>query len=162
MASTAPKIDNGPADGLDYVHLNKVEENIRMLQGGDATLPLSTAAATAHALVKRDAAGRAKVVAPAAEDDIALKSNVTAEATARSNADVTLTNAVAIRMPLAKLAAGVGRIALATSSGLGLLVFPESGTWLYWSQSLTTLGIATGESVGSLPANTPFLVWRMA
>jgi len=37
----------------------------------------STAAATANKLVHRDAAGRAKVVAPAASTDIALKSTVT-------------------------------------------------------------------------------------
>ena len=37
----------------------------------------ATAAATVDRIILRDAAGRAKVVAPSAEDDIALKSNVT-------------------------------------------------------------------------------------
>jgi len=48
-----------------------------------------TSAALANRGVCRDAAGRAKAAAPSAEDDIALKSNVTAEATARASADST-------------------------------------------------------------------------
>jgi len=42
----------------------------------------STTAATANKIVHRDAAGRAKVVAPSNETDIALKSNVTTVNTA--------------------------------------------------------------------------------
>ena len=57
MASTAPKTNFIASNGLTYTQLNALEENVRMLQGGDATLPLSTDAATANALAKRDADG---------------------------------------------------------------------------------------------------------
>ena len=57
MASTAPKTNFIAGDGLTYTQLNALEENVRMLQGGDATLPLSTDAATGKALAKRDADG---------------------------------------------------------------------------------------------------------
>lgn len=43
--------------------------------------------ATANTGIMRDGSGRAKVVAPSAEDDVALKSTVTAEATLARNAD---------------------------------------------------------------------------
>ena len=57
MASTAPKTNFIASNGLTYTQLNALEENVRMLQGGDATLPLSTDAATGKALAKRDADG---------------------------------------------------------------------------------------------------------
>lgn len=57
MGSSAPKTDFASGDGLTYAQLNALEENVRVLQGGDAALPLSTDAATPNALAKRDADG---------------------------------------------------------------------------------------------------------
>ena len=48
--------------------------------------------ATAHKFIMRDKNGRAKVAAPSAEDEIALKSNVTSEKTARENYDKLITS----------------------------------------------------------------------
>jgi len=90
MAWTAPKVDWGSPDGVAYTHLNAIGENLVYLkEHADATTGIhgAVSAATASKLVIRDAAGRAKAAAPSAEDDIALKSNVTTEATARAGAD---------------------------------------------------------------------------
>jgi RNase P/RNase MRP subunit p29 len=90
MAWTAPKVDWASVDGVAYTDLNEIGENLVYLKAhADATTGIhgAVSAATVNTLIIRDAAGRAKVVAPSAEDDIALKSNVTAEATARANAD---------------------------------------------------------------------------
>jgi len=90
MAWTAPKVDWDAPDGVAYTHLNAIGENLVVLKDHvDASTGIhgAVSAATASKLIIRDADGRAKVVAPSAEDDIALKSNVTAEATARANAD---------------------------------------------------------------------------
>jgi hypothetical protein len=57
MAFTTPKVNFVAADGFGYTDINKTNENIRVLAGGDNTLPLSTDAATAYALAKRDADG---------------------------------------------------------------------------------------------------------
>jgi hypothetical protein len=57
MAFTTPKVDFSAGDGFANTEINKTNENIRMLAGGDNTLPLSTDAATGKALAKRDADG---------------------------------------------------------------------------------------------------------
>ena len=90
MAWTAPKVDWASPDGVAYPHLNAIGENLVYLKAHvDATTGIhgAVSAATAEKLIIRDAVGRAKVVAPAAEDDIALKSNVTTEAGLRAAAD---------------------------------------------------------------------------
>jgi hypothetical protein len=91
MAWTVPKVDWASPDGVADTHLNAIGENLVYLkeQHVDLTTGIhgAVSAATAEKLIIRDAAGRAKVVAPAAEDDIALKSNVTTEAGLRAAAD---------------------------------------------------------------------------
>lgn len=57
MAFTTPKTGFIAGEGFAYTDINKTNENIRILAGGDNTLPLSTDAATANALAKRDANG---------------------------------------------------------------------------------------------------------
>lgn len=57
MAFTTPKTDFIASVGFAYTDINKTNENIRVLAGGDNTLPLSTDAATGKALAKRDADG---------------------------------------------------------------------------------------------------------
>jgi hypothetical protein len=98
MAWTAPKVDWTPPDGVADTHLNAVGDNLVYLkeQHVDLTTGIHGAVSTATAskLLIRDAAGRAKVVAPSAEDDIALKSNVTTEAAARVAADAILQAAI--------------------------------------------------------------------
>jgi len=111
MAWTAPKTDWTPPDGVADTHLNAIGENLLYLkeQHVDLTTGIHGAVSTATAskLIIRDAAGRAKVVAPAAEDDIALKSNVTTEAAARVAADailqaaINLINAGGVYLPIA-------------------------------------------------------------
>jgi len=80
MAFTTPKVDFVAADGFAYTDTNKTNENIRMLAGGDNTLPLSTDAATGKALAKRDADGDIAFRDIAARDiaaqDIAASGNV--------------------------------------------------------------------------------------
>ena len=94
MAWTAPKVDWASPDGVAYGDMNEIGENLLYLkeQHADLTTGIhgAVSAATASKIIIRDAAGRAKVAAPSAADDIALLSNVTAEATARSNADAAL------------------------------------------------------------------------
>ena len=91
MAWTAPKVDWASADGVAYGDLNAIGDNLVYLKDNHADLTTGVhggvAIATPSTFMTRDAAGRAAVVAPAAESDIALKSNVTAEALARSTAD---------------------------------------------------------------------------
>jgi|GEM_PF-1905801 len=90
MPWTAPKTDWTAPDGVGYADLNEIGENLVYLKAhADATTGVhgAVSAATPSTLIIRDADGRAKVAAPAAEDDIALKSTVTDEATARANAD---------------------------------------------------------------------------
>ena len=60
----------GSADTTLQGNLDNHSNNTTTMHG-------ATSDATASALMTRDSAGRAKVVAPSAEDDIALKSNVT-------------------------------------------------------------------------------------
>lgn len=57
MAFTTPKTDFIASEGFAYTDINATNENIRVLAGGDNTLPLSTDAATAYALAKRDSDG---------------------------------------------------------------------------------------------------------
>ena len=62
---------NGTTPAINAANLNNAENQIDALTSGLDT------AATADKIILRDASGRAKAVAPSAESDIALKSNVT-------------------------------------------------------------------------------------
>lgn len=94
MAWTAPKVDWDAADGVADTDLNEIGENLLWLKEQHVDLSSgihgAVSAATASKLIIRDAYGRAKVVAPSAEDDIALKSTVTDEGLARAAADTAL------------------------------------------------------------------------
>lgn len=94
MAWTAPKTDWVPADGVADAHLNAIGNNLLYIKTDhmDLTAGVHGAAsiATPSTIMARDVNGRAKVVAPSAEDEIALKSNVTAEAALRVSADAVL------------------------------------------------------------------------
>jgi RNase P/RNase MRP subunit p29 len=88
MAWTAPKTDWASPDGVSYIHLNNIGENLVVLKAHvDATTGVHGAVSTAtvNTLVIRDADGRAKVAAPAAVDDIAILSTVTAHSTRTDN-----------------------------------------------------------------------------
>ena len=109
MAWTAPKVDWASADGVAYGDLNEIGANLVYLKDNHADLTTGVhggvAIATPSTFMTRDAAGRAAVVAPSAESDIALKSNVTAEALARVTADglqdVTIAALGTDKMPIA-------------------------------------------------------------
>jgi len=109
MAWTAPKVDWASADGVAYGDLNAIGDNLVYLKDNHADLTTGVhggvAIATPSTFMTRDAAGRAAVVAPSAETDIALKSNVTAEALARVTADglqdVTIAALGTDKMPIA-------------------------------------------------------------
>lgn len=81
MASSAPKTDFASGDGFTNTQLNALEENVRVLQGGDAALPLSTDAAAPNALAKRDADGDIAFRDVAARDvaarDVAASGDIT-------------------------------------------------------------------------------------
>ena len=123
MAWTAPKVDWASPDGVAYPHMNAIGNNLVFLkEHTEATTGIhgAVSAATAEKLIIRDAAGRAKVVAPAAEEDIALKSNVTAEATARAGADAVQDVTIA--------ALGTDKVAKAGDTMTGPLIgdFPDT------------------------------------
>jgi len=109
MAWTAPKVDWTAPDGVAYGDLNAIGDNLVYLKDNHADLTTGVhggvAIATPSTFMTRDAAGRAAVVAPSAETDIALKSNVTAEALARVTADglqdVTIAALGTDKMPIA-------------------------------------------------------------
>jgi hypothetical protein len=111
MAWTAPKVDWVPADGVADTHLNAIGTNLLYIKTDHMDLETgvhgAVSTATASKLLIRDAYGRAQVVAPSAEEDIALKSNVTSEANARVLADavlqaaIDLINAGGVYMPVA-------------------------------------------------------------
>jgi len=93
MAWTLPKTDWASPNGVAYTDLNAIGANLVVLKDHvDATTGVhgAVSAATASKIIIRDAAGRAKVVAPSAEEDIALKSNVSTEAGLRVAADTVL------------------------------------------------------------------------
>ena len=93
MAWVAPKVDWTAPNGVLYSDLNEIGENLVVLKThADATTGVhgGVSAATVSTFMVRDAAGRSKVVAPDAESDIALKSNVTTEAGVRAGADAAL------------------------------------------------------------------------
>jgi len=93
MAWTLPKTDWASPNGVAYTDLNAIGANLVVLKDHvDATTDVhgAVSAATASKIIIRDAAGRAKVVAPAAESDIALKSTVSTEAGLRVAADTVL------------------------------------------------------------------------
>jgi len=91
MAWTTPKTDWVPADGVADTHLNAIGNNLLYIKTDhmDLTTGIHGAVSTAteDKLIIRDAAGRAKVVAPSAIDDIAIKQTVDDEGTARASAD---------------------------------------------------------------------------
>ena len=90
MAWTDPKVDWASDNGVGYADMNEIGTNLVYLKThADATSGVhgGVAIATPSTFMVRDAAGRSKVVEPSAETDIALKSNVTAEAAARVVAD---------------------------------------------------------------------------
>lgn len=80
MAFSTPKTGFIASEGFANTDINKTNENIRVLAGGDNTLPLSTDAATAYALAKRDADGdiafRDVVARDIAARDIAVSRDV--------------------------------------------------------------------------------------
>ena len=94
MAWTAPKVDWTSDPGVGYDDLNAIGANLVYLYDEHAQLTTGVhggvAIATPSTFMVRDAAGRSAVVAPLAETDIALKSNVTAEAGLRVAADAVL------------------------------------------------------------------------
>jgi hypothetical protein len=59
----------------------------------------ATSAATASRIIIRDSAGRAKIAAPSASDDIARKAEVDAEASVRASADLFLTDRILNLIP---------------------------------------------------------------
>lgn len=118
----------------------------------------SASAATANKLIHRDAAGRAKVVAPSAEDDIALKSNVTtvqANLTAHSrntfaflsSVEGTLVNNKQIKVtfngtatrPFMAIAKFIGRSISPTSTGRMAVIFKAFSFFLDSSGIVTEL-----------------------
>ena len=99
----------------------------------------STTAATANKIVHRDAAGRAKVVAPSAESDVALKSNVT-----------TVNSALTTHEAVKSANAVLGHVIVETGStidvdGNGKLTLGTlAGAWDMGSQNLTNVDIDSG------------------
>jgi len=94
MAWTAPKVDWTAADGVADTHLNAIGNNLLYIKTDHMDLTTgvhgAAPAATPSTIMERDVSGRAKVVAPSAEDDIAIKATVTTEGTARTDADTAL------------------------------------------------------------------------
>jgi hypothetical protein len=109
MAWTAPKLDWTSADGVADTHLNAIGANLSYIKTDHMDLSTGVHGAVSTAdpskLLIRDAYGRARVVAPSAEEDIALKFNVTAEASARVAADAVLQGQIdgvpALYLPIA-------------------------------------------------------------
>ena len=109
MAWTAPKLDWTSADGVADTHLNAIGANLLYIKTNhmDLTTGIHGAVSTADPskLLIRDAYVRASVVAPSAETDIALKSNVTAEAARAVAAEAVLQGQIdgvpALYLPIA-------------------------------------------------------------
>lgn len=98
MAWAAPKIDWTSAPGVTDIDLNRIEGNILYIKTDHMDLTTgvhgAVSAATASAIVARDAAARTKMAAPAAADDVAILQTVTDEGTARAAADTVLQAAI--------------------------------------------------------------------
>jgi len=80
MAWTDPKVNWESDNVVAYPDLNEIGANLVYLKAHvDATTGIhgAVSAATASKLIIRDASGRAKVAAPDAADDIAIKSTIT-------------------------------------------------------------------------------------
>ena len=109
MAWTAPKLDWTSADGVADTHLNAIGNNLLYIKTDHMDLSAGVHGAVSTAdpskLLVRDAYGRASVVAPSAETDIALKSNVTAETARAVAAEAVLQGEIdgvpALYLPLA-------------------------------------------------------------
>jgi len=91
MAWTTPKTDWTSVDGVAEPHLNAIGNNLLYIKTDHMDLTAgihgAVSTATADKILIRDVAGRAKVVAPSASDDIAIKQTVDDEGTARASAD---------------------------------------------------------------------------
>ena len=94
MAWTAPKVDWTSANGVADTHLNAIGNNLLYIKTDHMDLTTgihgAVSAPTASKLLIRDAYGRAQVVAPSADNDIAIKKTVDDEGTARAGADSNL------------------------------------------------------------------------
>ena len=94
MAWTAPKVDWTSANGVADTHLNAIGENLLYIKTDHMDLTTgihgAVSAPTASKLIIRDAYGRAQVVAPSADNDIAIKKTVDDEGSARAGADSNL------------------------------------------------------------------------
>ena len=94
MAWTAPKVDWTSANGVADTHLNAIGENLLYIKTDHMDLTTgihgAVSAPTASKLLIRDAYGRAQVVAPSADNDIAIKKTVDNEGSARAGADSNL------------------------------------------------------------------------
>ena len=94
MAWTAPKVDWTSANGVADTHFNNIGNNLLYIKTDHMDLTTgihgAVSAPTASKLLIRDAYGRAQVVAPSADNDIAIKKTVDDEGTARAGADSNL------------------------------------------------------------------------
>jgi hypothetical protein len=138
--------------------------------------------ATASKLMVRDASGRCKVVAPSAEDDIALKSNVTSEATARGTAITThagLTTGVHgidsyVKKPTLRTVTGVSTYTIPAmsvgetvdvycSSGTGVDIYlPTGGTYLWYIGGNSSLWAGATRITDDMNAGTVYRIQRWA
>ena len=145
MAWTAPRVDWTAPNGVAYGDLNAIGNNLVYLKAhADATTGVhgAVSAATASKILIRDAAGRAKVVAPSAETDIALKSNVTAEAGLREAADA------AQDVTIANL--GTGKVDVAGDAMTGPLIgdFPDTSYTTAMVRNIKLLTAVPGAEIG--------------
>lgn len=112
-----------PADPTDIALKSTVTTDIATHQAIDLAHQ-ATSEATASKIMARDAAGRAKVAAPAAEDDIARKAEITAEALLARNA-ANLTSGL---IPDARIASVAPHAIVRLTSGSGNWTVPVGVT----------------------------------
>ena len=106
----------------------------------------STTAATANKIVHRDASGRAKVVAPSAESDVALKSNVTTV-----NSALTTHGA---------LTTAHGAVSAATASKMVVRDAQGQAKFAAPAEAGDTLVKGTRVTTAELPALTDEKIWK--
>ena len=85
--ATQAELDGLAGTGRTTETVKANADNIESHSNNTTTMHGATSAATASKVMIRDSSGRVKVVAPSAEDDVALKSNVT---TVQGNIDTHL------------------------------------------------------------------------
>jgi len=112
----------------------------------------AVATATASKLMIRDASGRCAVVAPSAETDIALKSNVTAEATARTNADTAHAN-LTTGCHGAVATATASKLMIRDGSGRCAVVAPSAETDIALKSNVTAEATARAQAITALEAS---------